>query len=170
MTLQIREATPVDAMLLNALGYRIYRAHFEHLWESESELEAFLASEYSLDELEQSLKEQAVCWYVAETDRPIGFVKVTYESSIPDTNMSGMLLNKLYLDPANTRKGYGQVMFDTVKELARAKGKDFVWLEVLEQNERACNFYRKQGMTLIKNDYFKTASQQSVIRIMGIAV
>ena len=29
MTLQIREATPADAMLLNALGYRIYRAHFE---------------------------------------------------------------------------------------------------------------------------------------------
>ncbi|MDN4370148.1 hypothetical protein PEY55_17895 [Citrobacter portucalensis] len=65
MTLQIREATPADAMLLNALGYRIYRAHFEHLWESKSELEAFLASEYSLDELEQSLNEQAVCWYVA---------------------------------------------------------------------------------------------------------
>lgn len=58
----------------------------------------------------------------------------------------------------------------TVKELARARGKDFVWLEVLEQNERACNFYRKQGMTLIKSGYFKTTSQQSVIRIMGIAV
>lgn len=77
-------------MLLNALGYRISRAHFEHLWESESERE-------------QSQKEQAVCCYVVETDRPIGFVKVTYESSIPDTNMSGMLLNKLYLDPADTR-------------------------------------------------------------------
>lgn len=170
MTLQIREATPADAMLLNALGYRIYRAHFEHLWVSESELDAFLASEYSLDVLEQSLKEQGVCWYVAETDRPIGFAKVTCESSIPDTDMSGMLLNKLYLDPADTRKGYGQVMFDTVKDLARARGKDFVWLEVLEQNERACNFYRKLGMNWIKSTHFKTASQQSVIRIMGITV
>ncbi|MEB4674452.1 hypothetical protein MXL54_06680 [Enterobacteriaceae bacterium G50] len=94
MTLQIREATPADAMLLNALSYRIYRAHFEHRWESESELEAFIASEYSLVELKQSLKEQAVSCDVAETDRPIGFAKVTYESSIPDTNMSGMLLNK----------------------------------------------------------------------------
>lgn len=82
----------------------------------------------------------------------------------------GCCLAKLYLDPADTRKGYGQVMFDTVKDLARAREEDFVWLEVLEQNERACNFYRKQGMTLIKRDYFKTASQQSVIRIMGIAV
>ncbi|EHM45464.1 hypothetical protein HMPREF0880_04196 [Yokenella regensburgei ATCC 43003] len=61
-------------------------------------------------------------------------------------------------------------MFDIVKELARAREKDFVWLEVLEQNECACNFYRKQGMTLIKSTYFKTASQQRVIRIMGIAV
>lgn len=97
MTLQIREATPADAMLLNALGYRIYRAHFEHLWESKSELEAFLASEYSLDELEQSLNEQAVCWYVAETDRPIGFAKVTYESSIPDTICQGCCLTNSIL-------------------------------------------------------------------------
>jgi hypothetical protein len=29
MTLQIREATLADAMLLNMLDYRIYRAHFE---------------------------------------------------------------------------------------------------------------------------------------------
>ena len=29
MTLQVREATPADAMLHNALACRIYRAHFE---------------------------------------------------------------------------------------------------------------------------------------------
>lgn len=33
MSLQIRVATLADAMLLNTLGYRIYRAHFEHLWD-----------------------------------------------------------------------------------------------------------------------------------------
>ncbi|MEB4674451.1 GNAT family N-acetyltransferase [Enterobacteriaceae bacterium G50] len=82
----------------------------------------------------------------------------------------GCCLTKLYLNPANTRKGYGQVTFDNVKKLARARGKSFVWLEVLEQNERACNFYRKQGMTLIKSDYFRTASQQSIIRILRITV
>lgn len=170
MTLQIREATPADAMLLNALGYSIYRAHFEHLWVSKSEMEAFLASEYSLAVLEQSLKERGVRWYIAETEWPMGFAKVTCESTIPDTDMSGMLLNKLYFDPKDTGKGHGQVMFETIKQLARDNGKDFVWLEVLEQNQRAFNFYRKLGMTWIKSTLFKTASQQSVIRIMGISV
>jgi len=41
-------------------------------------------------------------------------------------------------------------------------------MEVLEQNERACNFYNKQGMRYIKDIIFKTASQQNVLKIMGM--
>ena len=32
MTLRIRQATRADAALLSELGYRIYPAHFQHLW------------------------------------------------------------------------------------------------------------------------------------------
>lgn len=170
MTLHMRQATLADAMLLNEMGYRIYRAHFKHLWVSESELNPFLAGEYSLSVLEQSLQERSVCWYVAETDRPMGFAKVSDESTIPDTDISGTLLNKLYFDAAETGKGYGQLMFETIKARARGTGAKFLWLEVLEQNERACHFYNKLGMEHIKSTLFTTASQQSVIRIMGLSL
>jgi len=170
MTLLMRQATLADAMLLSEMGYRIYRAHFEHLWVSESELHQFLASEYSLPVLEQSLQEHSVCWYVAKTDRPMGFAKVTDKSTIPDTDISGTLLNKLYFDAAETGKGYGQLMVETIKARARDTGAKFLWLEVLEQNERACHFYNKQGMEHIKSTLFTTASQQSVIRIMGVSL
>ena len=170
MTLQMRQATLADAMLLSELGYRSYRAHFKHLWVSESELNQFLADEYSLPALEQSLQDRRVCWYVTETDRPIGFAKVTFETTIPDTDISGVLLSKLYLDPAETSKGYGERMFATIKARARDTGARFLWLEVIEQNERACHFYNKLGMEHIKSTLFTTASQQSVIRIMGLSL
>lgn len=168
--LEIRQANLVDAMLLSALGCSIYRAHFTHLWVSEHELNAFLESEYSRSAVEQSLQDRSVSWYVAETERPMGFAKVTQESTIPGTAITGMLLNKLYLDPTQTSKGYGQIMFETCKQWARDSGTDFLWLEVLEQNERATRFYEKQGMRHIKSTVFKTASQQSVLNIMGISV
>ncbi|MCT4709090.1 GNAT family N-acetyltransferase [Enterobacteriaceae bacterium H11S18] len=170
MPLKIRQATQADLMLLNELGNNIYRAHFKHMWASESEMNDFLECEYALSTLEHSLKEYGVCWYLAETDHPIGFAKVTWECTIPDTEISGVLLNKLYLDPAETRKRYGQLMFDEITELARRRGKKFLWLEVLEQNDRACKFYSKLGMRHIKDTYFKTTSQQSRLKIMGVSI
>lgn len=170
MELKIRQATQADLMILSELGNNIYRAHFKPMWISESEMNDFLECEYALSALERSLKEYGVCWYLAETDRPIGFAKVTWECTIPDTEISGVLLNKLYLDPKETRKRYGRLMFDEITELARRRGKDFLWLEVLEQNERACKFYNKLGMRHIKDTVFKTTSQQSRIKIMGVSI
>lgn len=170
MSLHLRQATLVDLTLLNELGYDIYRAHFSHMWVSESEMNDFLDGEYSPSALEQSLKDHGVCWYVAETDRPVGFAKVTWSSTISDTEITGVLLNKLYLSPAQTGKRYGQLMFKKITELARERGKDFLWLEVLEQNESACKFYRRLGMRHIKDTVFKTASQQSILKIMGISI
>ncbi|MDA5483094.1 GNAT family N-acetyltransferase [Yersinia intermedia] len=170
MTLHIRQAALADSMLLNELGYSIYRAHFKHMWVSESEMNNFLECEYSVSALEQSLKDPNECWYIAQTERPIGFAKLTWESTIPDTEISGVLLNKLYLNPTETSKRYGQLMFEKITELARGSGKDFLWLEVLEQNERACKFYNKQGMRYIKDTILKTASQQSILKIMGMPI
>lgn len=170
MTLQIRQATLADSVLLNEMGFRIYRAHFQHMWVSEAEMNDFLVSEYSLSTLEKSLRDRSVSWYVAETDRPIGFAKLTWQSTIPETELSGVLLNKLYLCPAETSQRYGQLMFERIKELARSNGKDFLWLEVLEQNERARKFYDKQGMQFIKAIVFETASQRSILKIMGISL
>lgn len=45
-----------------------------------------------------------------------------------------------------------------------------LWLEVLEQNERARKFYDKQGMQFIKAIAFETASQRSILKIMGISL
>ncbi|HBH7065022.1 TPA: GNAT family N-acetyltransferase [Enterobacter cloacae] len=168
MTFRIRQATGADAARLSELGYRIYPAHFQHLWVSDAEMKDFLDAEYASSVIEQSLTESQVSWLVAETDRPVGFMKVTWEAKIPETDRQGVLLNKLYLDPAETGKNYGQVMFNEIIDMARCKGKTYLWLEVLEQNAGAYRFYQKQGMLCLKDVVFATASQQSILRIMGM--
>ena len=54
--------------------------------------------------------------------------------------------------------------------MARSRAKDYLWLEVLEQNAGAYRFYQKQGMLCVKNVLFETASQQSILRIMGMSL
>ncbi|WP_331251474.1 GNAT family N-acetyltransferase [Enterobacter hormaechei] len=69
--------------------------------------------------------------------------------------MSGVLLDKLYLAPTKTNQHYGQLMFKKVIDLARSDGKKFLWLEVLEQNEHAHRFYKKQGNTIHHRHRFR---------------
>lgn len=170
MTLSIREADLTDLVLLNELGYNIYRSHFSHMWISEFEMNIFLEDEFSYSTLEKSLQDPSISWYLAEAEYPIGFAKVTWESLIPGTSISGVLLNKLYLNPTETGKNYGKLMFEKFIVLAKIRGKKYLWLEVLEQNERAYRFYEKQGMLHIKDTVLITASQKSTLKIMGMTI
>lgn len=170
MTVTIRPATLSDAPLLSQLAPEIYREHFAHLWLSVDEMNAYLKSEYSELTLTTGLTCSGVRWFVAHTDSLAGFAKLTWESAIPGTNLSGVLLNKLYLNPCMTGKHYGKVIFEHLVQEAKARGKTFFWLEVLEQNPRARKFYERQGMQFIKNQIFKTESQQSIIHIMAMDI
>lgn len=170
MTLLMRPATLTDSGLLKELGYSIYPAHFKHMWNSESELNDYLECEYSLSVLELSLRDNNISWYVAEIEQPIGFAKLTWKATISETDISGVLLNKLYLDPTKTNKNYGQLMFERIIDLVRSNGQNFLWLEVLEQNKRACRFYKKQGMQDIKDIVFETTTQRSTLKIMGMRI
>lgn len=170
MSLVIRQATLADSALLKELGYRIYPAHFKHMWKSESELDNYLECEYSLPVIEQNINDKNISWYIAEIDQPIGFAKLTWQATIPNTDINGVLLDKLYLSPTKTNQHYGQLMFKKVIDLARSNGKKFLWLEVLEQNERAHRFYKKQGMQYISDIVFETESQRSILKLMGMCI
>jgi GNAT superfamily N-acetyltransferase len=170
MSLVIRQATLADSALLKELGYRIYPAYFKHMWKSESELDSYLECEYSLPVIEQNINDKNISWYIAEIDQPIGFAKLTWQATIPNTDINGVLLDKLYLAPTKTNQHYGQLMFKKVINLARSNGKKFLWLEVLEQNERAHRFYKKQGMQYISDIVFETESQRSILKLMGMCI
>ena len=58
MPLVIRQATLADSVLLKELGYRIYPAHFKHMWQSESGLYNYLDCEYSLPVIEQNINDK----------------------------------------------------------------------------------------------------------------
>lgn len=168
MTLTIRKADQQDKSVLHRLRAEIYRAHFAHLWQSASELDAFLAADYGLAQLESSLSDDNVSWWIAENAHPVGFAKVTWSAEIPNSDLSGVMLNKLYLHPAETGSGSGKQMFDQVVTLAREQQRPVLWLEVLQQNRRAQQFYAARGMKTIREVMFSTASQQSVVCIMAM--
>ncbi|PHM44837.1 GNAT family acetyltransferase [Xenorhabdus mauleonii] len=147
-----------------------YRFHFTDLWLDKEELEKYIAEQCSVDTIFTSLNTPEHKWFIAETDainsNVIGFSKIITNQTIPDENIIGLYLHKLYLIPHLTGKNYGEQLFDHVVTLGQEWGQKWLWLEVLEKNKYAIKFYAKKGMTWQKDILFSSSKQQSTLHIM----
>ncbi len=169
--LTINKAQTRDASLLHEMGYTSYQHHFAHLWQEKDELENFLAQEYSLDALQESLQDKSCCWLIACNDsKPVGFAKFSWHRPVNPQGPTGTLLHKLYFLPDATGKGYGEMVINDVIQQAKAHGETFFWLEVLDANTQARRFYERQGLVHLHDTVFSSASQQSTIHILGKSI
>ncbi|CAH6066538.1 GNAT family N-acetyltransferase [Citrobacter koseri] len=119
MNLTIRYAVPADTPILQTLGKSSYYHHFKELWDCPVELRQFINSEYAPDQLENSLNDPSVTWLIAESDKPVGFAKISWDRPVSGGNHSGALLNKLYFAPGETGKGYGRILFENSQRLSK---------------------------------------------------
>lgn len=169
--LTINKAQISDAPLLHDMGYASYQHHFAHLWQEKDEMANFLAHEYSLSALQNSLQDDSSCWLIASVeDTPIGFAKFSWHRAVSPEGPTGTLLHKLYFLPQATGKGYGEEVINDVAQRAKALGETFMWLEVLEANVQARRFYERHGFVHLHDTVFATASQQSTIHILGKSI
>ncbi|MDM2993692.1 MULTISPECIES: GNAT family N-acetyltransferase [unclassified Citrobacter] len=167
MNLTIRYAVPADTPTLQTLGKSSYYHHFKELWDCPVELRQFIDSEYAPDQLENSLNDQSVTWLIAESDKPVGFAKISWDRPVSGGNHSGALLNKLYFAPGETGKGYGRILFEKAIEIARHKEQHFFWLQVLKGNDSGRRFYESLGMQHLADEEFTTPKQKSVLHVFG---
>lgn len=89
MNLTIRYAVPADTPILQTLGKSSYYHHFKELWDCPVELRQFINSEYAPDQLENSLNDPSVTWLIAESDKPVGFAKISWDRPVSGGNVKG---------------------------------------------------------------------------------
>lgn len=171
--LHIRLAGPEDVRLLSAMGYASYPHHFGHLWQNARELDAFVRAEYAPDAIARTLAGGSR-WLIAARDgTEVGFAKFSLQRAAEPGGAggaAGALLHKLYLMPGATGQGCGEAIMNAVIGQAKARGERYLWLEVLADNPRARRFYERLGMRHIRDTTFASATQVSVLHVMGMEI
>ena len=72
--------------------------------------------------------------FVLETDRVIGACTLTEDGKVT-----------IWIDQSEQRKSYGTKAIDWLKDYAKNKGIDRLWLECFKDNAIAIDFYHKVG-------------------------
>lgn len=89
-------------------------------------------------------------YVLTEGDEWIGYIKLNEGEAQTDPRTDNVLeIERIYVDRAHHRKGYGKVLLQKAIAVGRAKNKDRIWLGVWEHNPRAIAFYESQGF--VKN-------------------
>jgi ribosomal protein S18 acetylase RimI-like enzyme len=152
-----------DAEALAVLGRKTfietfiqdYKIPYPHL-----DVQVFLDSRFTFDNLAASLRETGAMWWVAEKDGElIGFANAgPCELPHDDVRPSHLELRRLYVSKASQGLGVGKHLMKLAMDWMLANTTEPIWLGVWSGNERALGFYRSYGFQKVGEYKFPVGS------------
>ncbi len=112
----------------------------------------FITKRFSLPHIESLIKKNPDQLIVAQCKgNPVGVAEIIYEATCPIRKIPVAELDKLYVLERFYGKGIGYGLMLEVEKKVLAVGKKELNLEVYIHNERAIEFYKRQGYHSIGN-------------------
>jgi diamine N-acetyltransferase len=163
----IRSATARDANLLAELGARTFSDAFAADNRPE-DIEAYLASAFTLSRLESELADPCSRFFLSEIDgEAVGYAKL-HSGKVPEcvTGPGPLEIARFYVVREWHGRGVAQSLMQACIQAAREAGAGTLWLGVWERNVRAQAFYRKWGFRDVGAQAFLLGGDLQTDRVM----
>lgn len=148
----IRRAELKDAEALCVLGASTFRETFE-AQNSKENLDAYLAKSFNLANVEAQLKSPDSEFYFASVnDEVIGYLKL-------NTSEKGLEIERIYVIGSAQGHRIGKALFQFSLNLAKSRKSTWLWLGVWQENVKAVEFYKRQGMEVFDTRQFQLGSE-----------
>ncbi len=168
MSINLRIATPSDAVAIAGLGRRAFTAAFGSFNEPEN-LQTHLASNHT-PEIVAAEFANGSTYIIAEVDsRAAGFGKLRIHGSpecIPGSNPGEV--QQLFLLPEFHRMGIGRRLLDELKRLAQQNGGDGLFLSTWAKADWAISFYESCGFRKVGEQIFRVGADDQTDWLMYI--
>jgi GNAT superfamily N-acetyltransferase len=149
MNHKIIKANASDFKMLSDLCKYIYPQTYTYLWHDEGEW--YLEKMYNLQKIKEELEHKNTAFYfLLVDDTPRGYLKVNYSFQAEDESFD---IERIYLDQAFARKGFGNVLLNFGIDIAREMGRKTVYLKVMASSMGNIEFYQKNGFETVDTNY-----------------
>ena len=145
--IEIRRANKDDAGFIALLGRITFTETFGHFYKDKQDLIGYYDSTFSVDKIENSIYKLNNLYWIAFVDRlAVGYAKLKLNSQAEFlVKKNACQLQKIYVLKDFLSMKIGFELQNLLLRTAKEQGFSEIWLSVLNSNERAVNFYIKNG-------------------------
>ena len=126
-------------------------------------LDSYVRENYSEDALKQELRDEKNIFHIIYyNDRPAGYSKIIFNTSSEQRDIKDLAkLERFYLLKEFYGLKLGLELFKFNVELSKKNGQSGIWLYTWKGNQRAIQFYKKNGFVITGSHDFKISETLS---------
>ncbi|MBU1395623.1 MAG: GNAT family N-acetyltransferase [Gammaproteobacteria bacterium] len=144
----VQRLTAADVDAVSALAKTVWQATYPPLI-PQAQIDAMLADRYAPQRVREQLGDPRQAWWVARREHVLaGFAHALLDES-------DCKLDKLYVHPAQQRRGIGAALLRAVEDWARRQQVRRLWLQVNRGNTQAIAAYEKYGFRVVDSRVFE---------------
>ncbi len=167
--IKISKVTLADISRLQLISKQTFAETFtEH--NTTEDMQFYLDHNLSIDKLSEELSDQNSEFYFALLDNNIiAYLKINFGSAQTELkDKSSLEIERIYVLKDFHGKKIGQVLYDKAIEIAKRLNCEYVWLGVWEKNQRAIQFYKKNGFMEFDKHIFKLGNDEQTDIMMRL--
>jgi len=149
--LQIITASPNQAHIIAALGIITFYESY-HAFNSTADITHYTAQAFDMDTIRSEIASTNQFYFIVWIDTlPIAYIKININDCpvwIQDHG-NAIEIQRIYVLQHYQSQGIGASMFLHALQFAQTHNKNYIWLGVWKENQKANNFYRKMNMQCI---------------------
>lgn len=167
--IQIKLVTTESVLDLQKISMQTFLETFAEV-NSAKDMKQYLDEAMTVEQLELELNNAESKFYFAiQNQSVIGYLKINIGNAQTEHfNHNAFEIERIYVLKNYLGKQVGKLLFDTAIDLAKKLQKKTVWLGVWEKNERALNFYQKNGFIKFDSHEFKLGNDIQTDILMAL--
>ena len=156
MAITLKKCGSEDLADLQAIGIETFTDTFA-AHNTPEDLQAYLDKAYDPEKLKEELSTAGSTFYfLYDGEELAGYMKFNVDAALTEEMGADSLeVERIYIRPAFKRRGLGKYLIDKAIEIARAQGKQLIWLGVWEHNDSARAFYQQMGFVVVGEHVFQ---------------
>lgn len=165
--IQLKSISKLDFETLFSLMSEIYPPAYSHFWTDNGDW--YVNSQYSKENILKELAQTNTDYYfVLFNDEIIGNFRIIWDEKLEGLSEKNQVkLHRVYLHPKTQGKSIGKTLMIWLEEKAKQKDYKIIWLDAMNEQPQAFQFYKKRGYTYHSHTFLPFDLMHEKVRKMS---
>lgn len=143
--LSLKPIKASDSKELYTLMQEIYPSAYQHFWKDKGEW--YVNTVYSAKNIKKELLEvHTAYFFILFNNEVVGNFRILWDHKLPGfENKKSVKLHRVYVLEKTQGNGIGKTLLTWLENTAKEKGYELIWLDAMDEQPQAFQFYKKQG-------------------------